>query len=44
MGLNVLHVAAQGDEPSPIYYFKMMGMNLASKDDLENTALHWSCY
>lgn len=44
-GANVLHVAAQGDQPCPLYYFvneKQMDINIA--DNRGSTPLHWACY
>ena len=44
-GANVLHIAAQGDAPTPLYYFiKLMGMDLHSVDNRGSTPLHWACY
>ncbi len=44
MGINVMHVAAQGDQPISLYYFKLQGVNLRARDDSGNTPLHWACY
>lgn len=46
-GLNVLHVAAQGDSPQSLYYFthtlkKPLNVNLP--DNRGSTPLHWACY
>ena len=43
-GLNMLHVAAQGDCVPPLYLFKMLGMNLNEQDNRGSTPLHWACY
>jgi ankyrin repeat protein len=44
MGINVCHVAAQGDQPISLYFFKELGMDLRVKDYCGNTPLHWACY
>jgi palmitoyltransferase len=43
-GINVLHVAAQGDQAISLYYFKQRGMDLRSRDNRNSTPLHWACY
>jgi hypothetical protein len=44
-GLNVLHMAAQGNQPNALVYFKeKYHMNIQSVDDLGSTPLHWACY
>jgi ankyrin repeat protein len=44
-GANVLHVAAQGDAPMPLYYFtRLRRMNLDDVDNKGSTPLHWACY
>ena len=43
-GLNMLHVAAQGDQAPPLYLFKMMGLSINSVDNRGSTPLHWACY
>ena len=43
-GLNVLHIAAQGDQPISLYYFKHLGMNLTETDSRGSTPLHWACF
>lgn len=44
-GLNVLHMAAQGNQPNALVYFKEIHlMNIQSVDDLGSTPLHWACY
>lgn len=44
-GLNVLHMAAQGDNPSSLIYFlEKFNMNLDSKDVVGSTPLHWACF
>ena len=44
-GANVLHIAAQGDQPAPLYYFvKIRGMDINTTDRRGSTPLHWACY
>ncbi|EAR94876.1 DHHC zinc finger protein (macronuclear) [Tetrahymena thermophila SB210] len=43
-GLNVLHIAAQGDQPISICYFDSLGVDLNLTDHKGGTALHWACY
>ena len=43
-GLNMLHVAAQGDVALPLYLFMKKGLNINSKDKRGSTPLHWACY
>ena len=44
-GLNVLHMAAQGNNPNIIIYFKTKyNMSVLSKDSQGNIPLHWACY
>lgn len=43
-GLNMLHVAAQGDTAPPLYLFKTLGLDINSKDKRGSTPLHWACY
>jgi palmitoyltransferase len=43
-GINMLHVAAQGDQPISLYYFKNKGLSLRSRDDRQSTPLHWAIY
>jgi ankyrin repeat protein len=44
-GLNVLHMASQGNQPGSLVYFKEKYlMNIQSVDDLGSTPLHWGCY
>ena len=44
-GLNVLHMAAQGNNPNLIIYFKMKyNISVLSQDAQGNTPLHWACY
>ena len=43
-GINVMHIAAQGDQPIAMYYFKQLGFSITSKDHRLSTPLHWACY
>ena len=43
--LNVLHYAAQGNEPNSLYFFKKKGfVNFNCTDSVGSTPLHWACY
>ena len=44
-GLNIIHMAAQGDNPNIIVYLKeKYDIDLFEEvDDLQNDALHWAC-
>lgn len=44
-GQNVLHIAAQGDQPITLYFFhKIKGMSIMEKDVRGSTPLHWACF
>ena len=43
-GLNMMHVAAQGDSAPPLYHFRMLGVDQNSTDSRGSTPLHWACY
>jgi len=43
-GINVMHVAAQGDQPITLYYFKQKGVDIRSRDNRGSTPMHWACY
>lgn len=43
-GSTLMHVAAQGDQPLPIFYFHRLGMNVNIQDNRGSTPLHWACY
>ena len=44
-GLNVLHIAAQGDQPVSLYFFhKIKNMSITQEDDRGSTPLHWACF
>jgi palmitoyltransferase len=42
--INMLHVAAQGDQPSSLAYFKSIGVDINQTDSKNSTPLHWACY
>ena len=42
-GINMLHVAAQGDQAFSLTYFKEKGLSIKSKDKEKSTPLHWAC-
>ncbi len=42
-GLNMIHVAAQGDAAITLYYFKSI-CDLNLQDLRGSTPLHWACY
>ena len=45
MGLSVMHMAAQGDKPNMLIYFKdKFGFNILDRDFPGNTPLHWACH
>jgi len=44
-GLNVIHLAAQGDKPNVLVYFReKYGMKMDCLDAVYSTPLHWSSY
>ena len=44
-GNNVLHMAAKGNNPNSIIYFKeKYNMNIESVDELDSTPLHRACF
>lgn len=43
-GLNMIHIAAQGDSANAIYVFKELGIDLDALDNAGSTALHWAVY
>lgn len=44
-GANVLHIAAQGDMPTPLYYFtKIKNLDMNEPDNRGCTPLHWACF
>ena len=45
MGLSVMHMAAQGNKPNILIYFKdKYGFNINDRDFPGNTPLHWACH
>ena len=45
MGLSVMHMAAQGDKPNMLIYFKdKCGFSIIDRDFPGNTPLHWACH
>lgn len=42
--INMLHVAAQGDQPAALTYFKEIGLDINSKDKRKSTPLHWAAF
>ena len=42
-GINMLHVAAQGDQPYSLTYFKQKGLGIKERDKEKSTPLHWAC-
>lgn len=43
-GINMLHVAAQGDQPVSIAYFLDLGLDINSRDARNSTPLHWASF
>lgn len=41
-GLNVIHIAAQADQPRSLCYFKLKNMDMESEDNRGGTPLHWA--
>ena len=44
MGINMMHVAAQGDQAYSLTYFREKGISVNSVDDEGSTPLHWACF
>ena len=42
--MNMLHVAAQGNSPSALYYFYKAGLDINAEDKRQGTPLHWAAY
>lgn len=43
-GINMLHVAAQGDQAFSLTFFHQQGVPLAETDGEKSSALHWACF
>ena len=43
-GLDVMHVAAQGDQPLVLAFFYDLGQPIDSLDEKKGTPLHWATY
>lgn len=43
-GINMLHVAAQGDQAYSLTFFKQKRLNLQDQDGELSTPLHWACF
>jgi ankyrin repeat protein len=44
-GLNVMHMAAQGDQPGALIYFKeKYDIKINCADAVMSSPLHWACY
>eukprot|EP00347_Sterkiella_histriomuscorum_P014181 403361851 len=43
-GINMLHVAAQGDQAYSLTYFKNKNVSLIETDGEHSTPLHWACF
>eukprot|EP01016_Furgasonia_blochmanni_P046407 TRINITY_DN6681_c0_g1_i3.p1 TRINITY_DN6681_c0_g1~~TRINITY_DN6681_c0_g1_i3.p1 ORF type:complete len:526 (+),score=75.36 TRINITY_DN6681_c0_g1_i3:104-1579(+) len=43
-GLNVIHIASQGDQPVSLAYFRERGFDLNVIDNKGSTALHWAAF
>lgn len=44
LGLDPMHLAAQGDFPNLLAYFSELGMNIQACDTKGGTPLHWAAY
>ena len=44
MGINMMHVAAQGDQAYSLTYFYKQGLGVNSVDNEGSTPLHWACF
>lgn len=42
--INMLHIAAQGDQPLSIALFLKLGLGVNSRDERMSTPLHWSVF
>lgn len=41
-GLGMMHLAAQGDQPWALTYFRDLGLSCDERDHSNQTALHWA--
>ena len=45
LGKNIIHLAAEGDQPAfMIYYLYKKVIDISSQDNNKSTPLHWACY
>lgn len=44
LGLDVIHLAAQGDYPNLLSYFYELAMDIETPDTKGGTPLHWAAY
>ena len=44
LGINMVHVAAQGDQALSIAYFQNCGISINSFDKTNSQAIHWAAY
>lgn len=42
--INMLHVAAQGDQPLSLALFLKLGLDINSRDQRQSTPLHWAAF
>lgn len=42
--INMLHVAAQGDQPRSLAFFLRQGLDINSRDKRMSTPLHWAAF
>lgn len=42
--INMMHVAAQGDQPISLAFFKNLGLDINTKDVKDSTPLHWAAH
>lgn len=42
--INLVMLAAQGDQPSTLYYHLKNGIDVNEVDKKQSTALHWAAY
>ena len=43
-GLSMMHLAAQGDSPYSLTYFRQEGLSINDLDNKKCTPLHFACY